>query len=383
MPPGAPVDVGSVAGWNVGQVVEEAFEGDDGPSGPGGERIEQILADVADEDPEAFWLRHLRSGIALYTVGTVLAACYLLLTPEGPNRVTLWVMVAPAFVVTLAVVAMPARRIVRSRHRDLFFMAWSSFTAVFVSTVCALDGGLESPLAYVLIVPMTYASLAYPARSVVAIGVVAAVSAVVVAVASGDSLARTLMLVGTVGMVTFLAASVTQARGQNQRTRRRLVKRLIELATIDGLTGCLNHRTFYERLEIELARSVRHGHQASLLVIDVDDFKSVNDRYGHLAGDSVLARIGSVLGKGARTSDLVGRIGGDEFAVLLVETDPERAEAAAERFRAEVAAPGGEVAVAISVGLAHFDGAAPCPPTARQLVAAADASLYGRKPHPS
>jgi diguanylate cyclase (GGDEF)-like protein len=361
-------------------LVEEEVEGHGGALSPGDERIEQLLADVAAEDPEAFWLRHLRSGIALYTVGTVLAACYLAFTPDGPNRATQWVMVAMAMVATLAVVAVPGRSIVRSRYRQLFFVLWSSFTAVFVSTVSAFDGGLESPLAVLLLVPMTYASLAYPARSVILIGIVAASSAVVVALISHDTLARTWVLVGTIAMVTFVAATVTQARADNQQTRRRLVDRLIELATLDGLTGCLNHRTFYERVETELARSIRHGHQASLLVIDVDDFKAINDGHGHLAGDDVLARIGAVLRSEARGSDLVGRIGGDEFAVLLVETDPARADTAVKRFRGQVAATEGEVPAAITVGCAHFDGRAPSPPTARQLVATADAELYARKP---
>lgn len=363
----------------------EVGEGDEGQlsvHGPlvGDERVEQILADVSVEDPEAFWLRHLRSGIALYTVGTLLAACYLAFTPEGPHRSTEWVMVGLALVATVGVVAVPGRTIVRSRHRVLFFVLWSSFTAIFVSTVAAFDGGLESPLAFLLLVPMTYASLAYPPRAVILIGIVAASSAVVVALISHDTLARTWMVVGTVGMVTFVAASVTQARTAHQVTRRRLTERLIELATVDGLTGCLNHRTFYERLETELARSVRHGHRATLLVIDVDDFKSINDQHGHLAGDDVLALIGSVLRADGRVSDIVGRIGGDEFAVLLVESDPAHAEAAAERFRTRVAAEGDGLPASITVGCAHFDGRAPSPPTARQLVATADADLYARKP---
>jgi len=348
----------------------------------GDERIEQLLAEVAVEDPEAFWLRHLRSGIALYSAGTVLAALYLALTPDGPHRGTEWAMVAVAMVATIGVVAVPGRVIVRSRHRIAFFVLWSSFTAVFVSAVAAFDDGLESPLAYLLLVPMTYASLAYPARAVIAIGAVAASSAVVVALLSGDTLARTWMLVGTVAMVTFVCASVTQARGEHQLSRRRLTERLIELATRDGLTGCLNHRTFYERVEAELARSTRYHHRASLLVVDVDDFKAVNDTHGHLAGDDVLAHIGSVLTAEARATDIVGRIGGDEFAVLLVESDPEQAAVAADRLRRGVALGAGDLPASITVGCAHFDGAAETPLTARQLVAAADASLYALKREP-
>jgi diguanylate cyclase (GGDEF)-like protein len=116
-----------------------------------------------------------------------------------------------------------------------------------------------------------------------------------------------------------------------------------------------------------------------LLLLDVDRFKQINDRYGHVVGDEVLAAIGALLRSEARTVDIVGRTGGDEFAVLLPETPGDRAAALAQRVSSsatslDVAAP-----VAVSVGLAAVGTAVPVPADPRDLVRIADRSLYDAK----
>lgn len=352
--------------------------GDQGTSAEA-ERIDALVArDVTGAGAADFWLRHLQAGLVLFGAATVLAAVYLYLTPDGPHRGIEWVMVAVSATATSVVIALPRRAIARSPRRLVFFVSWSSFTCVFVGAVAALDNGLRSPLALMLLIPTTYASLAYPARAVVGIGALAAVSATGAAAVAGNTLAETEVFVGTIGMVTLLCASVTQARSEQQAARHDLTERLVQLATHDSLTGCLNHRTFYEQLASELARAVRHGHAVSLLVLDVDDFKSINDTWGHLAGDEVLRGIGSVLNQSGRGTDAVGRIGGDEFAVLLLETTCAQAEEAAARFRAAVADMGGPVRVTVTVGVAHVDQ--PTVDTIPQrLVATADARLYELK----
>jgi diguanylate cyclase (GGDEF)-like protein len=260
----------------------------------------------------------------------------------------------------------------------VFFLVWSSFSCVFVGIVAGFDMGLRSPLALLFILPMTYASLAYPAPAVVGVGAFAAACATVVAVVAGDTFGYTEVLVGVLGMVTLLGASVARARSEQQAAASKLTDRLVELATRDGLTGCPNHRTFYQQVSTELARAVRNGHGVSLLVIDVDDFKSINDTSGHLVGDEVLRSIGSAVTRAGRTIDAAGRIGGDEFAVLLVETTRAQAERVAARFREAVGALGAPVPVSVTVGLAHLER-----PTAdvtpQQLVAEADAQLYELK----
>jgi diguanylate cyclase (GGDEF)-like protein len=113
-------------------------------------------------------------------------------------------------------------------------------------------------------------------------------------------------------------------------------------------------------------------------VVDVDDFKVINDTRGHLAGDDVLRSIGTVLSTAGRTSDVVGRIGGDEFAVLLPETDRPHAEAAAARLQNAVAELDGERPVSVTIGVGHLHHPDP-DATAHRLVAMADVELYEHK----
>jgi diguanylate cyclase (GGDEF)-like protein len=112
--------------------------------------------------------------------------------------------------------------------------------------------------------------------------------------------------------------------------------RLIELASIDELTGVSNRRSFVERSNAELERAHRYGRPVSLMLLDIDHFKQVNDTHGHAAGDDVLKAVSQTLGKGLRSSDVLGRIGGEEFAALLPETEVVRAAEVAERLRKAV-----------------------------------------------
>jgi diguanylate cyclase (GGDEF)-like protein len=105
------------------------------------------------------------------------------------------------------------------------------------------------------------------------------------------------------------------------------------LATTDPLTNVLNSRAFNEALDLEIKRSLRYEHALTLVYLDVDNFKSVNDRFGHKIGDHVLATIGNLLRNSIRQNDVLGRLGGDEFAVLLVETDPIEAHTVVAKFQ--------------------------------------------------
>ncbi|MGH3023346.1 MAG: diguanylate cyclase [Gaiellaceae bacterium] len=158
--------------------------------------------------------------------------------------------------------------------------------------------------------------------------------------------------------------------------------RLVERqANTDGLTELPNRRQFEEALEAEISRAERFGGGLALILADLDDFKQVNDRYGHQAGDDVLQTFAEILRETVREIDLPSRYGGEEFAVLLPQTDLEGAHRLAERLRRALASrpmttqPGALVAVTASFGVAAF----PDSPTPASLFAAADDALYQAK----
>src|SRR3546814_786242 len=121
---------------------------------------------------------------------------------------------------------------------------------------------------------------------------------------------------------------------------------IYQLATRDALTDLCNRRHFLEQMEREVARTLRHGRPLAMCIVDVDLFKPVNDRYGHISGDEVLRQIAGLIHQHVRHDDIAARIGGEEFAVLLPECDTDAAYGIAARMRPAVAAetftPGGE-----------------------------------------
>jgi len=151
-----------------------------------------------------------------------------------------------------------------------------------------------------------------------------------------------------------------------------------EAAFTDHLTGLANRRRFERQLGREVERSSRYGHNVCLLLADIDNFKSVNDTYGHEAGDEALRAVANVLQSGTRGIDTGARLGGDELAVLLPETGFERGLEVAERLRAAVASMNipASCGVTASFGLAEFPT---CARDERELFAAADQALYEAK----
>jgi diguanylate cyclase (GGDEF)-like protein len=156
-----------------------------------------------------------------------------------------------------------------------------------------------------------------------------------------------------------------------------------EQAVTDELTGLANNRAFNDKMEKEAARATRFGHELSLLIVDLDDFKRVNDVHGHLQGDEVLRAAAGILRAESRGIDEPARYGGEEFVVALPETDHEGAVEVAERIRAqlaEVSVPllegAGEVAVTASIGVATIPDDAG---GVKELIAVADAALYEAK----
>jgi two-component system cell cycle response regulator len=161
----------------------------------------------------------------------------------------------------------------------------------------------------------------------------------------------------------------------------RMVKRLEELATTDGLTGLLNKRALAEMARQKLRSAQRFGKPLSVLVCDLDHFKRVNDTYGHDVGDRVIVGFADVLRRAKRETDAVGRFGGEEFVVVCEQTDPDGAELLALRIRQELAATtfvtrDGPLSVTCSVGVATYPEAGK---DWEELFKATDEALYASK----
>jgi diguanylate cyclase (GGDEF)-like protein len=158
-------------------------------------------------------------------------------------------------------------------------------------------------------------------------------------------------------------AILTRSFGEMVESLARARLSLEELATTDGLTGIYNHRFFQDRLTQEVERSERDGTALALLLVDIDDFKALNDRHGHAAGDAVLVQLAAVLVEEAGADNLVARYGGEEFAILAPGADSDEAVRLAEQIRLavnrrrfEVPPDGDAVTTSVSIGVASHVG---------------------------
>ena len=172
------------------------------------------------------------------------------------------------------------------------------------------------------------------------------------------------------GHLIYAAVKDVTERKEREAEREELLATMEQLAQTDGLTGALNRATWPLRLDDELARSERSGAPVSVLMLDIDRFKAINDTEGHAAGDRTLTACASGWLAALRSVDTLGRVGGDEFAVLLPNCDADAARLVAERIRS--ATPDG---VTCSMGFARWDRAE----TAEQLLHRADEALYRAK----
>lgn len=181
-----------------------------------------------------------------------------------------------------------------------------------------------------------------------------------------------------------LTSTLAQLKIRNQQLQT-LVRELETIAATDPLTNIANRRALNEALEQRYAQAVRDDRDLALLVIDMDGFKALNDSVGHAAGDRVLQLTAQVLKANCRASDVPGRVGGDEFVVVLPESGLDEARAAAERIRTSFMAIGGPLCkelgydgqVSMSIGIATRGDAPDA--TADQLLGFADRALYSAK----
>jgi diguanylate cyclase (GGDEF)-like protein/PAS domain S-box-containing protein len=176
---------------------------------------------------------------------------------------------------------------------------------------------------------------------------------------------------------------VVHAVASDVTNERSTIEQLEERASIDSLTGVLTRRALFDKLSAEFERARRYGSTLSVCVLDLDHFKQVNDRHGHVMGDALLRRLGQLLKKSLRTADCAGRFGGDEFVMVLPECDYDAAKQTAERLlvlledEGHVALPDGKsLKLKASLGVAELSADIT---DVAMLVARADASLYRAK----
>jgi diguanylate cyclase (GGDEF)-like protein len=194
---------------------------------------------------------------------------------------------------------------------------------------------------------------------------------------------------GLVGMVLIFNVYVIYQQLQITRIRRQLTDQVFavdkveslaqevyKMALLDPLTGLFNRRYIEQRLQDEIARSERHGRALSVILFDLDEFKQVNDTYGHAAGDSLLKAFAEKLSKATRGSDASARYGGDEFLVVLPECKPENVQHVLKRLEGIRVEVGGRVLpIALSAGWSEFLPGE----SAKDLLARADGALYANK----
>jgi diguanylate cyclase (GGDEF)-like protein len=234
------------------------------------------------------------------------------------------------------------------------------------------DGVLYAPLSVLMAV---FAAYALRRRAAIAVQVgVLMVALLAAAIAEGAAGERLVPVVVAIPILCIAAAVVAHLREQleaGQDAYRRLAGR-------DPLTGVGNYRALYDRLEYELARHHRHERPLTVILVDLDGFKAINDTHGHLAGDEALRRVGHALATIVRAEDTLARHGGDEFSILHPETDRPATSALIDRIKGVVAAidlDGTHLSASIGTATYPQDGH-----TADELLTTADHALRTTKP---
>jgi diguanylate cyclase (GGDEF)-like protein len=328
--------------------------------------------EVPEEDgsePEtAFWRQHVRIGVVLYALGAAGVLAYAAATPHGPHRTALVAIDLFSLFMSVTVLRWVGMRLVGTRWRGPFFFGWSAGTAVFIGTAAALDGGTRSPLSYLLVTPLLFGGLAYAPRLVVGLAAVAVLSAAGIGLATPHPQFESILILV---LATAIAGTLTVGGAIN---RARLTQRLVDLAALDSLTGCLSYRAFHRRLGEEAERARRYGRLFGLVMVDVDNLKYLNDTGGHRAGDEALRSVAAGLLAAARGADVVGRIGGDEFAVLLPETSSEQIAVVLDRLRAVLYGEG--LQTTVSLGSTTWIGGSDSP---QEMLRRADEAMYAAK----
>jgi len=258
------------------------------------------------------------------------------------------------------------------------FVLEGSVAITFATILILLTGRETSPFFFVFPLIVGGAALVVSPPVTLVLAAVASLGYLVALTAGrADPLGPTTIATVSINLTALiLLAYVAMVIAREQRRARDAA---IRLSTVDPLTGLFNRTFFFAAVEREIARSARSGRGFCLLMMDLDELKAVNDRHGHFIGDRVLRGVGEVIAEGVRRIDIAARYGGDEFVVLLPETEVTGAYVLAEKIRmgiADLTVPGTEVRSSMSVGVVSFpdDGR-----TSDELMISADQAMYSSK----
>jgi diguanylate cyclase (GGDEF)-like protein len=313
-----------------------------------------------------FRLRNVQAGSAISVVAASAFFLYEVLTWERPHRLLMASLYIATVVFSIVLSRLNLEPLMqRPIGREAFFLTWSAVVVVLVALGPITDGGAGSPLTAGFFLPLAFAALSYPMGSMLAVGAMIVSAYLAVALGMGGVSGAG---VSFVALALVCATWMCAWQARNHDLQRRELRRV---SRSDPLTGCLNRRGFEERFAEELSRAERSGHHLSMLLVDLDDFKRVNDDHGHAAGDELLCWAIDTMAGVVRPSDAVARLGGDEFALLVPGAGSAEAELLGERVQAALAAK-----APASVGAATWpdDGI-----DREALHQRADVALYARK----
>jgi diguanylate cyclase (GGDEF)-like protein len=312
-----------------------------------------------------------RTFTYLFGTGATLVLLSLLF-PHSPGRDTTGLLIT-----TLGAYLVAIGFLVAWDRLPLWAFEASPLAGTAVVSLAVYFSGPEAATAYALFYLWVALAACYFLRPPVAfthLCIASAAYALVLVVGPGHGVLPRLTRAMVTGTLAVLGILMTTLRGQLDQ----LVKQLAAAARTDSLTQLANRRELEERFAAELERSTRTARPLSIVVLDLDWFKEYNDRFGHSAGDRVLVLLAQALKRATRTSDVVARLGGEEFGVLAPETDETEAYLLSERLRAEVRSAFARETekMTISCGVASFPihGI-----TLGELLHAADRALYEAK----
>ncbi|HEU4978402.1 MAG TPA: diguanylate cyclase [Solirubrobacteraceae bacterium] len=292
--------------------------------------MESAAAAAIGPDPAdvRFRLRNVSAGVFLSVFCCLFYIAYYLLTWSGPHRSALVTMLGVSILGSFGLRAIPMEGLMRRPvAREAFFIGWSVSLIGLILTAMALDGGVDSPLSVALFLPLAFSSLSYPVGSMLAVGALTVATYVGdAAVQGGTSFAHAFFMASTLAIAAWMCAWQARLHASQRQE-------LSRVSRSDPLTDCLNRRGFEERFAAELARASRDGTPLGLVLVDLDDFKQINDSRGHAAGDELLRWTVTALSAHLRPTDALGRLGGDEFALLVPGAGEQHTAALAQRLQ--------------------------------------------------